>query len=372
MSRPYPYNLRALFYADTHHGDRSNGRVQQDMLDAENFITDLAIERKVDWVAFVGDAFKSRNPHDECKTKWLQVRKDRSDHLCCYGIHEIDLVGNHCRWFKSDDSGHVFQALDLARTKKLGHVQAIVDRCSTLYSKDERVLFHCLPAQTTYDHDLWVTDPTKINICLFHGMVKGCSLNPSGTVQASEGIPLDILDRPDFDWVMGGDIHIPQIFDMKNTQGGYVGSTLQLDATDAGEKRGCLIVTFEQGAIKPHIEFVPIPHAELFNLSWDASVPLPDMEPYRGQLLTLKISNSNAVSSVDLDAQLQQVRTVVRHLSPLYEPVLMTKTTTTTDSTVGDPIEDFGQYLDVLGDVPDEVKERLTSILRKEIFNECT
>jgi len=370
--RKYPRSSRILFYADLHVGDRSNGRLYTDMIEAEEFITNLAIERKVDWVAFGGDAFKSRNPHDEQKTRWLEVREKRSREFNGAGINEIDLVGNHCRWYKADESGHVFEALQL---------QGCADnRCHIVAATQETfhtrsgVTFHTLPAQVNYDPTMWTNDDgLDLSICMFHGMVKGCSLNQDGTVKSSEGVPLEILDRPEFDFVLCGDLHIAQILDFKNTRGGYVGSTLQLDATDAGEERGCMIITFLKGATSPQVEFVSVPHAKLMYLTWDTKEPLPDLEPYHGQLLTLKIINANALSSIDLDRNLSAVRQTVRHLTTLMEAVdlgLNRPGMARAVSHAG-PVEDFGAYLGQMANLPPDRKERVLNLLR-EIHGQTT
>ena len=367
--RPFPHNLRVLFYADLHVGDRANGRLYTDMIEAERFITQLAIDRKVDWVAFGGDAFKSRNPHDEHKTRWLEARVERSNEFDHHKISEIDLVGNHCRWYKADNSGHVFEVLEPGRLGAVfaNRIHQVADTQDTFYSTDERVLWHTLPAQVDYDPTCWAFDqPDSISICLFHGMVKGCSLSQEGTVKASEGVPLEVLDRSEFDFVMCADIHLPQMLDFKNTQGGYVGSTLQLDATDVGEKRGVLIVTFEKGATEAAVEFVPVPQAELKVLLWDATAELPDLEPYRGHLVTMKITNASALSSIEISEKIAIVRDAARYLTTSVESSDPGRALNSESSiSYADPIDDFVAYL---GQVPNVGLDRQTRVL--EILRE--
>lgn len=370
--RSYPHDLKILFYADLHVGDRSNGRRYTDMVEAERWITQYAIDRKVDWVVFGGDAFKSRNPHDEHKTAWLQARAHRSMHMEAHGIHEFDLVGNHCRWYKAEESGHVFEALKLLESGP-DHIHAIVDEAETVATPDIRVTFHCLPAQTEYTEGVWTPDPHTLNICLFHGMVKGCSLNQEGTVKADHGVPTEILDRPEFDFVMMGDIHLPQMIDFKHTQGGYVGSTLQLDATDVGERRGLLIVTFKKGASDPEVEFVPVPQAELKILTWDASQPLPDLTEYAGHLVTMKISNPSALSSIELGEAIAHVRSTVRHLSTMVEPTDPGRASGGEETVVhASPAEDFDAYIRKIPNLDTARIERLSRIMKEEVLNVAT
>jgi DNA repair exonuclease SbcCD nuclease subunit len=359
--------LRVLAYADIHHGEYGNGRTQQDMLDAEAFITQLAIDRKVDYVVFAGDAFKSRNPHDECKTRWMQAKADRALACKSYGIRQIDLVGNHCRWYKIDDSGHVFEVLELM--KFMGyHVASTQD--TTYFRDEDRVIFHNLPAQVSYDDRIWQFDSRRLNICVFHGMVKGCALNASGSVKAQEGIPLELLDQPEFDFVIGGDVHYPQVLPFKNTVGGYVGSTLQLTASDSGEDRGCMIITFEQGATEPQVEFVPVPQSKIIQLEWDTS-SVPDLEAMRNNLVMLRINNDAGLAFVDLESKIEQFRQVARSVTPVYLPqTVVAKQTLAEHISASDfsPIDDFNTYLGHLSGVPLAQQLRIMEILGREIL----
>lgn len=365
MARTFPNSLRILAYADIHHGERSNGRTQSDMVEAEDLITQYAIDNNVDWVVFAGDAFKSRNPHDECKTRWLDCRLRRTDAFAklCHGtgraIHQLDVVGNHCRWYKADHSGHVFEALELAErlvenTGVLRHVISDTAKCFVHNREPGRpaVAFYTLPAQVTDTKDWWMSledDDSCIRVCVAHGMVKGCALNQAGTVKAAEGIPLEMLDREEFDFVILGDIHIAQQLPFKNTRGGYVGSTLQLDDADRGEDRGFIILDFVQGESAPQVQFIPIPHARIERVTWDTSCPLPDCTPFAGSLLTIEILNTNSMPPEAVDQALEAVRPLVRKLTLI--PRAVASATVDRDQTIlaADPRTEFSQYLDVIG-----------------------
>lgn len=372
----FPHDLSLLVYADIHHGDRANGRRQQDMVDAEEFITNLAIERGVDWVVFAGDAFKHRNPHDEHKTLWLKVRFERSLKFDEAGIRQLDVVGNHCRYYKSDNSGHVFSALGTINDAMDSRLHWISSVQETL-APDGAVVFYTLPAQTEYAPERWDfdtgtmdgTDP--IRICVFHGMVESCALNASGTVKASDGIPMKILDRPEFDFVVGGDIHIPQILDFKNTLGGYVGSTVQLDEHDLGEKRGCMIVNFKKGESQPNIEFIPVPHAELTKLVWDTAEPFPDLEPYRGTLCSFHVVDSACLPLSEIEARAAELRSVARHVNVSRSGgrVQYIVPDVGEERVGATPLEDFEVYIPRVDDIQPEQRGRMLNILATEVLN---
>jgi hypothetical protein len=377
--RPFKYDLKVLAYADIHHGEYANGRTQSDMIEAEKFVTRVAIDEGADWVVFGGDAFRSRNPHDECKTRWLGSRADRmealeqSAQLFKHSVHQLDVVGNHCRWYKAQDSGHVYEALELLykssftdATMNALHISAQQE----LYApeKDPRVVFFTLPAQVEFNQALWdhpeCQNEDNIRICVFHGMVKGCLLNPNGH-KADTGIPMEVLDQPYFDFVIGGDIHIPQIFDFSNTQGGYVGSTLQLDHTDAGEDRGVITIEFKKGEFEPRVKFIPFPHAKLEALDWSAKDPLPDLAPYAGSLLRLRIKDAGAISTIDLEHLIDQVRSVVRHLEvvPIGGGAQKSVEMEQSAAPILGPLDDFNRYMDSVGVQDAEARARRLEIL---------
>jgi DNA repair exonuclease SbcCD nuclease subunit len=377
--RPFKDNLKVVAYADIHHGEYANGRTQSDMIAAEEFVTKTAVEFGADWVVFAGDAFRSRNPHDECKTRWLESRAHRMENLeyiaktTGHPTHQLDVVGNHCRWYKAQDSGHVYEALEMLYkssftedTRNALHISAQQE----LYApeKDPRVVFFTLPAQVEFSQALWDHDECqnedRIRICVFHGMVKGCLLNPNGH-RADTGIPMEILDQPYFDFVIGGDIHIPQIFDFNNAQGGYVGSTLQLDHTDMGEDRGVLTIEFKKGEFEPHVKFVPFPHAKLEVLDWSAKEPLPDLAPYTGSLLRLRIKDAGALSSIDLEHQIEKVRSVARHLEviPIGDAVQKAIEMQNEAAPCLGPLDDFNRYMDAVGVQDVDARARRLKIL---------
>ena len=369
-TRPFARNLRIVAYADIHHGEYANGRTQSDMIQAEEWITRIAIDSKADWTVFAGDAFRSRNPHDECKTHWLEVRAKRLELFRELGINQLDIVGNHCRWYKAENSGHVYEALQTIyessfdeRYSGAAHISEVQEN----YLPNSDVMFYTLPAQVEFQEGRWDLDNNEadIKVCVVHGMVKGCLLNPNGH-KADHGIPMEILDREQFDFVICGDIHIPQILDFKNTKGGYVGSTLQLDYTDMGEDRGALLIDFKKGEYEPVVQFIPFPHAELKVLEWSAKDPLPDLSPYEGSLLRVKVSNAGVMSSVDLDHVKSQIAKVARHVEwvPVSESAQKALINRSVIASAG-PLDDFNRYMDSLG-----VQDAGTRVRRLEILGD--
>jgi len=122
------------------------------------------------------------------------------------------------------------------------------------------ILIHSLPAGFEMDMSVYDIDSSALNIFIFHDMVMGCMLDDQGRVLAESGIQLKEIDRPEFDLVLGGDVHIPQRLPFKNTTGGYVGAVLQRTRADANCERGWMEVTAtrNKNSWNFDIDFVPV------------------------------------------------------------------------------------------------------------------
>lgn len=362
MRRPYPYDYKILAYADIHHGSKANGRCQQDMLDAESQITQIAFDKKVNAVVFAGDAFKSRNPHDEEKTKYVESRIRRI-HALPLNVDHIDIVGNHCRWYKANNSGHVLEAVAMFGESNY-----------YLFDKQESrpikgLMVHALPAQVDFSNE-WKIDPNLINICVFHGMVKGCQLNNLDSktpITAPAGIPLSVLDHEGFDFVIGGDIHIPQMLDFHNTVGGYTGSTLQLDEGDRGQDRGCLFIEFVKGETSPRVEFIPIEQSKLITiaLSEDTADSI-DESVFAGNLVKLVVSDAHGTPSTKMQQIIDRAKMNARNLVVILEGDMMDSVPLSSLEIIpSSPLEEMSQYLRSLSELDGKTIDRMNSILEE-------
>lgn len=216
-------------YADIHYDRVSAGCVTVDDCErVEKSFFDAA--ESWDFTIFAGDRFLRREPEDEVKT-----RADRILIECVKKPHFM-LVGNH-DWTTNAMRWHTGNALG-----KLGLENLIIMDEAKTYRRlfgSQLVSIHALPAGMKFDFSKYAIYP-GLNIFVFHDIVRGSFMAENSDRVFDHGLELVDLDRPEFDFVFGGDIHVPQKFGLRHTVGGYVGSVLQRTRADADSKRGWL------------------------------------------------------------------------------------------------------------------------------------
>lgn len=243
--------MRFVAWSDIHWHDYPSGISAEDIDGVEVQLEAHARANSVDFYLFAGDRFQNRHPADHVKIK-SDVAMARRTGL---GIPGIVIVGNHDFDDMSVYSGHTYRIVEAF--PGLFPNLIIADKAGTypVDTKSGRVLIHALPAGAVFDMTKFAPDPKYINILVFHGLLKGAHFDVAGEVKIKEGYTLGDIDRPEFDLVLGGDVHIPQSFELRHTRGGYIGSTLQLNIGDAGSPRGFLDVEIHKGQ-EPKLVFV--------------------------------------------------------------------------------------------------------------------
>lgn|GEM_PF-5076242 len=230
--------VRFIVYSDIHH-DRLAARciTLKDTLDIESRVLRRVVEGDFDFSLFLGDRFLKREPEDEVKVRAdmalveaFQGRKDGRPHF--------SLVGNH-DWTKNNREWHTSKS-----AQALNRWVILMDRAGTWGCPN--CLIHALPAGVPFDRSAFNPEAGKFNLFVFHDMVKGAFMADDGDMTFEEGIPLSTIDLPEWNFVLAGDIHVPQQFNLKNSSGGYVGSVLQRTRADADRRRGWLEVTATQ------------------------------------------------------------------------------------------------------------------------------
>jgi len=245
--------IKFIAYADIHY-DRLGAKciTFEDCATIERQVHQRAREWGADFTLFAGDRFLKRDPEDEIKTRADFVLDEELAQSVKPHFH---LVGNH-DWSDNSMKWHTSESLS-----KLIHgntTVVIMDEART-YRGFSEFDVHALPADHNMVAENYTIDTEKLNIFVFHDMVRGSFSNDSATHAFSEGISLDTIDLSEFDIVLAGDIHVPQMLPFKNTQGGYLGSVLQRTKADANKARGWLEVTASKGTSGWHIQkhFVP-------------------------------------------------------------------------------------------------------------------
>jgi DNA repair exonuclease SbcCD nuclease subunit len=244
-----------MVYSDIHY-DRLGARcvTLDDCKSVEKAFYNRFAEGGFDFTIFCGDRFLKREPEDEVKTLADMTLLNVS------GLH-YHLIGNH-DWVTKSQKWHT--SMLVAHFNQCGG-RFIIDAPGTRShiagrERPLEVRIHSLPAGFEMEMQVYETDPNALNIFIFHDMVMGCKLDDAGNVLAESGMRLSEIDRPEFDLVLGGDIHIPQRLPFKNTTGGYVGSVMQRTRADANCERGWMEVTATRldGVWNFDIDFVPV------------------------------------------------------------------------------------------------------------------
>lgn len=261
--------IKFLAYSDIHHDRRAARCIElADTIEIEQQVHHRVIEGGFDFSIFCGDRFLRREPEDEVKVKadraLLQMLQNRQ-------IPHYHLVGNH-DWTKNNREWHTSESI-----KYLGQNMTVLDQCGSYETR--KYLIHALPADMPFDIKDYKPDPTKFNLFVFHGIVKGSLMADSSERVFEDGIQISQIDQSAWNFVLGGDIHVPQTIPFRNTKGGYLGSVLQRTRADADKQRGWLEVTAiqdlnGQGGWDIQADFVPTRnffHRELWEVGPDTT-----------------------------------------------------------------------------------------------------
>jgi DNA repair exonuclease SbcCD nuclease subunit len=231
-------SVRFGAYGDIHHASKASRCLDlKDTLEIEKQFHARAAAQRWDFTVFVGDRYLKREPEDEVK-----VRADRCLAECLAmrpNMPHYHLVGNH-DWTKNNRAWHTSESLR-------GFKNLIV--IDAPYSDPDMLepwAVHALPADVPFEKERYRVFPDKFNLFLFHGIVKGSLMSDSSDRVFDEGIDISVLDSSDWQFVIGGDIHVPQIIPFNYTKGGYTGAILQRDRSDADKPRGWLEVKAEK------------------------------------------------------------------------------------------------------------------------------
>jgi DNA repair exonuclease SbcCD nuclease subunit len=217
-------SFTAIIYSDIHHHDWDNGLKESDLLSIEQQVLDEAVKCNADLIINLGDWFQSRNPGNHLRklvSDCISQKANQFKFAC--------LVGNHDRETKNIDSEHVLY----------NHPNVIVmDECKTYYimTQSNMIALHAIPSGHSIDFNNFDVGLTHINIALFHDVMIGAC--QSNGIISKFGRSLDLLDSDKFNIVLGGDVHLPQPLQFKNTVGYYIGAPCQHTWGDINQTRG--------------------------------------------------------------------------------------------------------------------------------------
>ena len=221
-------SVKFIAYADIHHDILGAKCVTlEDTLEVEKAIFRRAKEGGFDFILFAGDRMLRREPQDKVKVMADLVVYEGSHKG---GVPYYALVGNH----DQSDTAKTWHTLE---SLKIFDNVVVMDECKT-YQFKNLVRLHALPADSKLDLSKYDIDPNYFNIFTFHDTVRGAIYNEGSNLSAESGLDSDSFDIPGFDLICAGDIHKKQLFNLKNTQGGYLGSVVQRTLADANVLKG--------------------------------------------------------------------------------------------------------------------------------------
>lgn len=263
-------------FTDIHYANPyGSGVTVEDVASVERQFTNLCIERKVDFAIFAGDRFLSHTPDDVSRLHADREQRYRNDS----GIVTFSELGNHDWQGKTAHTGHSNRF-----AKELWpdiHQNLVIMDTPGTYTHDKvpDVRIHALPAGSEFTWDCYKIpgqhSKTGWDILVFHDLLAGTIIDVQSQFKMNTGMNRDSLDHPEFDLVLGGDVHIPQKIEFKFTRGGYIGSCIQQSRRDRGDSRG--FVFFTLGERVDHVasitsEFVPSICPHFVDVEWDVGL----------------------------------------------------------------------------------------------------
>lgn len=274
-----------IVWADTHWDKLAAKCITlDDTEEIERAIFERARTGGFDFTIFAGDRYLKREPDDETK-----VRADRViyDHAMKCRIPHFHLIGNH-DWVDNSRNWHTSESLKIFKSV------LVMDKAATYSYKN--VAVHALPADYPMDIRKYQFSKDCLNIFVFHDTVVGTYMNEERSLKFETGMTLDQFDKPVFDIVLAGDIHIRQPFNLVHTHGGYLGSVIQRTRADANVPRGWTEVTAENMGHDWEFEVKFVPTKNMFTrvtFAVDENTQMKDLyvpeEDVKDQLVEIKL-----------------------------------------------------------------------------------
>ena len=241
-------------------------------------------KEKVDYIVHCGDIAHSKT---QLSPEFVKVCGDFLSNLASIAPTYI-ILGNHDGNLRNSSREDAISPI--VKALNLKNLHLLRDSCEVGISNN--IILNCL---SIFDKDNWIepTDPSKINIAMYHGSVGGCKTDVGYEIHGYD-LTADAFDN--FDFAFLGDIHrTNQILDLKGKIR-YPGSTIQQNFGETNDK-GYLLWD-----IKGKNDFT-VKHVQLSNpnpfitveLTEDGKVPALDIKP---QSRIRVVSSSNISSDV--------------------------------------------------------------------------
>lgn len=360
-------------FSDIHYASYSSGIPIGVCANIEHAFTSFCVSKQVDFAVFAGDRYLSHHPDDESRIAADLEQRFRND---C-GVVTFALIGNHDVWHKALSAGHSSRHLTAVWSDVLPNVVVMDEIRTYRHERVPGVAVHAIPACVEWADDLLGRFEfcQGFNLLVFHDLLEGSVLDAAG-YKSPKGRKLSLIDDARFDFVVGGDVHVPQKLPFAKTVGVYVGATIQQSKRDRGGARGWLYVRDGK------MEFVDSPIPKFVDLTWDLDNGLPTAqeirmeidrvygEDARGNIVDTVLRGSRAqIESVPLNwyEEIGNELGAFRMNTPVFRPRAV-EMVAKIEAKCRTPIEDLDLFLrsgraSLAGMEPDRLLEKATSVL---------
>jgi DNA repair protein SbcD/Mre11 len=313
--------IKLLHIADIHLGMENYGRIDKktglhsrltDFLRCLDSTVDFALENKVDFFLFAGDAFKTRDPSPTYQREFAK----RIKKVASAGINTILVIGNHDlpNAFKKADTLEIYKTLGVENvyvSRRPEVLDFIKESDKWVFDKEnkgdkEKFQIATLPwisksdflrdekykgktiseayemmskQMISYIDDIKEkTSNDNPAVLIAHGTVAGASFGGEQKTYIGTDIllPLNIVGDKPFNYVALGHLHKYQVLS-ENPPVIYSGSIERVDFGEEKEKKGFVQIDIDEKTQKTDYKFIETPSRKFLTIK--AEIKENDEEP---------------------------------------------------------------------------------------------
>lgn len=313
--------IKLIHIADIHLGMENYGRVDKktgfhsrltDFLKCLDYCVDYALEQKVDFFLFAGDAFKTRDPSPTYQREFAK----RIKRVASSGINTILVIGNHDlpNAFKKADTLEIYKTLGVENVyvsrkpeifnfyknenkwefnngslenKKKIQIATLPWIPKSDFLQDEKYKGKTISeSYEMMSHEMIsfidnLKDKTSNNnpaILVAHGTVAGASFGGEQKTYIGTDIllPLSVVGAKPFNYVALGHLHKYQVLS-ENPPVIYSGSIERVDFGEEKEEKGFVEISIDEETQKTDYKFIQTPSRKFLTIK--VEVKENDLEP---------------------------------------------------------------------------------------------
>jgi DNA repair exonuclease SbcCD nuclease subunit len=275
---------KILLRADAHcHPHAGSSRRAVECIEALRWSYEVALERGCRHLVDLGDVFHERHHLDTWTyTEVYELTKEYLEK----GVRTHFVLGNHDMYLRDERRHNAIVAFE--------NVARVISEPTTIELRGRS--FDCMPyVETNPQRALVKAFPKKSSVLFFHAAIDGAIMSSASGMrrkpasppapdmheeEASESVSQEGLDGWKVAW--GGHYHLPQTICSKPCHAQYVGSLLQHNRGEAGERKRVVLLDVEDLSYKDvYNDVSPV----YLKLNADSENPIPEnFEPARSRV----------------------------------------------------------------------------------------